>query len=243
MIFLAHEAASLVSCALGQDHLVIARDLGGWQALLEEELAQPYFKDLEAFLEEERRAGRAFAPEESEIFRALRLTSPEDVRVVIIGQDPYHGEGQAMGLAFSVPDGVKLPPSLVNIFKELEQDLGKMRPESGDLSRWADQGVLLLNSVLSVRLGEAASHAGRGWERFTDALIFEISKERRDLVFLLWGRYAQEKAGMVHAVQGHRLLASAHPSPLSASRGFFGSRPFSRANQILGEKGLGQIDW
>lgn len=201
---------------------------------------------LGAFLESERAAGARVFPEDADRFRALELTPLDEVRVVILGQDPYHGEGQAHGLSFSVREGVRTPPSLVNIYKELEADLGIQRASHGMLDHWAAQGVLLLNAVLSVRMGEAASHQKRGWERFTDAVIAAVNAQDKPVVFLLWGAYAQKKAAFVDDVSKggrHLVIQSAHPSPLAARTGFFGSRPFSRANAFLETNARPPIDW
>ena len=213
-----------------------------WLAVLGDELEQPYMQELRAFLVQEVAAGRRFYPPADRVFNALALTPFDDVRVVILGQDPYHGPGQAMGLCFSVLAGVAPPPSLQNIHTELERDLGLPRPSSGDLTPWAERGVLLLNAVLTVSPGNAASHAGKGWERFTDRAIGELSARRDGLVFLLWGRYAQQKGRIVDTTR-HHVLTSAHPSPLSASNGFFGCRHFSRANTLLEAAGQEPVDW
>jgi uracil-DNA glycosylase len=197
--------------------------------------------ELRAFLVAEVEAGRRFYPPAPLVFNALSLTPFDAVRVVILGQDPYHGRGQAMGLCFSVPDGVRQPPSLQNIFRELHDDVGVPIPSSGDLTPWARQGVLLLNAVLTVSPGSAASHAGKGWERFTDRAISELSAQRNGLVLLLWGRHAQQKGAIVDATR-HHVLTAAHPSPYSAS-GFFGCRHFSRANAFLEQEGVTPIDW
>lgn len=212
-----------------------------WHPLVAAELDQPYFHQLEAFLAEERRAHTVLPPE-PDVFNALRLAPYAEVRVVILGQDPYHDDGQAHGLAFSVRPGVKPPPSLVNIFKELRDDLGYPIPDHGYLASWAEQGVLLLNTILTVRAHAPASHKGRGWERFTDAVIRAVNEHGRPVVFLLWGAPAQKKAGMIDATR-HVILRSAHPSPLSARTGFFGSKPFSRTNAVLGDAGEREIDW
>lgn len=197
---------------------------------------------LAQFLEREKAAGKTVFPAECDIFRALTLTQPGQVKVVILGQDPYHGENQAHGLSFSVPNGTKLPPSLRNIYKELASDLGVNPPTAGDLSRWAGQGVLLLNAVLTVEAGLAGSHAGKGWEDLTDALIKCISDQQRGVVFILWGNYALKKRDLIDETK-HLVLSSVHPSPLSASRGFFGSRPFSKANDYLKSTGQSPVDW
>lgn len=213
----------------------------GWRDVLAEELAKPYIADLAAFVAAERREHRVYPPE-SEVFTALDLTPYGSVRAVILGQDPYHGPGQAHGLAFSVRPGVSPPPSLVNIFKELQSDLGISRPGHGYLAAWARQGVLLLNAVLTVRDGEPNSHKGRGWEKLTDAIIRAVGAREQPAVFILWGAPAQKKAALVDEGR-HAVLRSAHPSPLSARNGFFGSRPFSRANAALEERGQPPIDW
>lgn len=212
-----------------------------WRPALRSELEQPYAAGLSAFLAAERARHEIF-PSEGEVFRALRLTPPSKVRVVLLGQDPYHGAGQAHGLAFSVRPGVRPPPSLKNIFGELHADLGCPVPGDGSLEPWARQGVLLLNTVLTVREGAAASHRGRGWERITDAVIRAVAARPQPTVFLLWGAHAQAKTEMIDPSR-HMILAAPHPSPLSAKRGFFGSRPFSRANAALAAAGLGPIDW
>ena len=213
-----------------------------WLAVLGDELEQPYMTDLRSFLVAEVEAGRRFYPPADRVFNALSLTPFDDVRVVILGQDPYHGAGQAMGLCFSVPAGVRPPPSLQNIHAELESDLGLARPATGDLTPWAERGVLLLNAVLTVSPGKPASHAGKGWERFTDRAIAAISEHREGVVFLLWGRHAQQKGAVVDASR-HHVLTAAHPSPFSAANGFFGCRHFSRANTLLAEGGRAPVDW
>lgn len=212
-----------------------------WDQLLEAECEKPYFKDLQAFLDEEY-AHRVIYPPRDEVFASLRLTSFADTRVVILGQDPYHGAGQAHGLSFSVKEGVTLPRSLRNIFKEMEADLGITPPSCGDLTRWAKEGVLLLNAVLTVREGEAASHQNCGWEQFTDAIIDRLDQKSTPVVFLLWGSHAQKKAKRIQNPL-HVKLSSAHPSPLSASRGFLGCRHFSRTNAILEQNGMKPIHW
>jgi uracil-DNA glycosylase len=213
-----------------------------WLEVLGDELEQPYMRDLRAFLVSEVAAGRRFYPAADHVFNALALTAFDEVRIVILGQDPYHGRGQAMGLCFSVPPGVPAPPSLQNIHKELGTDLGLGVPASGDLTPWAERGVLLLNAVLTVSPGKPASHAGKGWERFTDRAIRELSERRDGLVFLLWGRHAQQKGAIVDATRHHVLTAS-HPSPYSAASGFFGCRHFSRANDLLAASGAAPVDW
>ena len=212
-----------------------------WLAPLQREFDSPYMADLRAFLLAEKAAGKRIFPKGADWFRALDLTPPERVRVVILGQDPYHGEGQAHGLCFSVQPGVKVPPSLVNIYKELKSDLGIDPPGHGFLEHWAKQGVLLLNNCLTVEMGLAASHKGRGWERFTDAVVAQVNALPDPVVFMLWGSHAQKKAASVDP--RHLVLKSVHPSPLSAHGGFFGSRPFSQANAFLRAHGRGEIDW
>lgn len=217
-----------------------------WRQVLAGEFEQPYMAALKQFLAEERASGRRIFPKAGEWFRALDLTPLDSVRVVILGQDPYHGVGQAHGLCFSVQPGVRPPPSLGNIYKELKADLGIDPPRHGFLEHWAKQGVLLLNSVLTVEMGKAASHQGRGWERFTDAVIAAINAKPDPVVFMLWGNYAQKKAACVDSVEkgGHHLvLKAAHPSPLSAHNGFLGCKHFSQANAFLEERGLEPIDW
>ena len=201
---------------------------------------------LREFLLAEKAAGKRIFPKGSEYFGALNLTPLEQVRVVILGQDPYHGEGQAHGLCFSVQRGVRPPPSLKNIYKEMKSDLGIDPPSHGNLTHWAEQGVLLLNSVLTVEMGKAASHQKRGWEKFTDEVIALVARQERPIVFILWGAYAQKKAAFVQDIgQGgqHLVIRSAHPSPLSAHNGFLGSRPFSRTNDFLAQHGQAPIDW
>lgn len=213
-----------------------------WAQLLNDEFSQPYFGALRAFVRTEVTTGTVYPPG-NRIFAAFDHTPVDAVRVVILGQDPYHGPGQANGLCFSVSAGVQLPPSLQNIYKELMTDMGLERPVSGDLSPWADQGVLLLNATLTVRAHQAGSHQGQGWERFTDAAIARLAKVRTGLVFILWGRYAQNKEALIPNGRNHLVIKSAHPSPLSAYNGFFGSRPFSKANAHLVAQGLKPIDW
>lgn len=213
-----------------------------WTQTLEPEFEADYMRELQGFLATEKNLNKIVYPPESDWFRALELTSFEDVKVVILGQDPYHGEGQAHGLAFSVPLDVKIPPSLFNIYKELKADLDISPPPHGNLEHWAKQGVLLLNAVLTVEAGKAGSHQGHGWEKFTDAIIRKLDNQQRPLVFILWGKYAQDKAGYIDRKR-HLVLASAHPSPLSAHTGFFGSKPFSQTNTFLRSKGLAEIDW
>jgi uracil-DNA glycosylase len=212
-----------------------------WQAHLESEFQQPYIQKLEAFLETERKTQQVFPPEK-DVFRALELTPFENVKVVILGQDPYHDDGQAHGLAFSVQPGIKPPPSLVNMFKELETDLGIPRPKTGFLEPWAHQGVLMLNAVLTVRAHAAGSHQKQGWEKLTDAIIKVISNNAESAVFVLWGAYAHKKADLIDANR-HTILKAVHPSPLSARNGFFGSKPFSSINTALQKVGKSEIDW
>lgn len=213
-----------------------------WLEVLEEEFTKPYFLRLEAFLEEEYASGITIFPEKKDIFNALNYIPYSRVKVVIIGQDPYHGPGQAHGLSFSVKPGIAIPPSLKNIFNELESDLGFPIPNNGYLKKWADEGVLLLNTVLTVREGQANSHQGKGWERFTDQVIMKLNEREQPVIFILWGRPAQKKMKLIDGDK-HVMIASAHPSPLSARRGFFGSRPFSKVNDVLREWGMKEIDW
>jgi len=213
-----------------------------WKEALSPEFESPYMQQLKAFLVEEKQRGKAIFPRGSEYFRALDLTPLDEVQVVILGQDPYHGFGQAHGLCFSVRPGVRIPPSLVNIYKELETDLGIPPARHGFLESWAKQGVLLLNSVLTVEESQAASHQGKGWERFTDAVIRRVNDECDGVVFMLWGSYAQKKAAFVDT-ERHLVLKAAHPSPLSAHNGFLGCRHFSKANAYLAEHGREPIDW
>ena len=213
-----------------------------WKAALNEEFEKPYFKDLAAFVKQEYASHTCF-PKGSQIFRAFELCPLDKVKVVILGQDPYHGVGQAHGLCFSVNEDFAMPPSLINIFKEIESDLKKQYPSNGNLERWAKQGVLLLNATLTVRAHQAGSHQGKGWEKFTDKVIEVISKEKQGVVFLLWGGYAKKKATKVDGKK-HLILTSGHPSPLSANRGYwFGNRHFSKANAYLEEKGKLSVEW
>ncbi|HOX50854.1 MAG TPA: uracil-DNA glycosylase [Fibrobacteria bacterium] len=213
-----------------------------WLSRLEPEFASPWFSDLKAFLQAEKASGATVYPPGGRIFAALDATPYESVRAVILGQDPYHGPGQAHGLCFSVPAGIRPPPSLVNIHKELASDLGLPLPRHGSLEKWAAQGVLLLNTCLTVRAGAPLSHQGRGWERFTDRIVELVAQKPDPVVFLLWGSPAREKTQRVD-LSRHGVIASPHPSPLSAHRGFFGSRPFSRANALLRQWGRPEIDW
>lgn len=207
---------------------------------LRDEMAKPYFAELTNFVNEERSRFTVFPPE-PDVYTALKLTPRENVRVVILGQDPYHGPRQAHGLCFSVQRGVTVPPSLRNIFQELRDDLGITPPQHGNLEHWAKQGVLLLNATLTVRAGEAGSHQKRGWETFTDRIIELLGAEARPLVFVLWGAYARSKKRLIDS--RHTVIESAHPSPLSAHNGFFGSKPFSRINEALNSFGTESIDW
>ncbi len=212
-----------------------------WRSVLAEELEKPYFQKLQEFLGEERRAHTVFPPPD-EVFAALEHTPYDRANVLILGQDPYHDDGQAHGMAFSVKPGVPAPPSLVNIFKELHSDLGCRVPNNGYLVPWADQGVLLLNAVLTVRAHSPNSHKNKGWEKFTDAVIRAVSDKEDPVVFVLWGGYAQKKMKLIDAGR-HLVLESAHPSPLSARSGFFGSKPFSQINAALRANGKPEIDW
>jgi uracil-DNA glycosylase len=212
-----------------------------WKAVLEEEFDSQYFADLRAFLEEEKKMHVIYPPGPL-IFSAFENTPFNRVKVVILGQDPYHGPGQAHGLCFSVPDGIPAPPSLVNIFKEIRNDLGIPVPSGTDLTPWARQGILLINAILTVRANQASSHQNKGWEKFTDAVIRAISEKRSNIIFLLWGNYAIAKESLIDSSR-HFILKAAHPSPLSASRGFFGCRHFSKTNEILRDLGLKEINW
>ena len=217
-----------------------------WRPALDPALALPASRRLGGWLRAEEQRGRTIYPPRGMRLRALELTPLDEVKVVILGQDPYHGPGQAHGLCFSVPDGVQVPPSLLNIYKELESDLGIARRPSGNLERWARQGVLLLNNSLTVEAGKAGSHAGKGWDAITDAAVAAVAGREVPSVFILWGSHARKKAANVPQLAnagGHLILASAHPSPLSAHAGFFGSRPFSKANAFLEANGRGPIDW
>ena len=216
-----------------------------WKPVLDPVLDTPEARRLGGWLRAEEEAGKPVYPPPGYRLRALELTPLDAVKVVILGQDPYHGPGQAMGLCFAVPEGVKVPPSLLNIYKELEADLGIARPTHGDLTRWARQGVLLLNNTLTVEAGQAGSHAGRGWDAITDACVGAVAARPEPSVFILWGSHAQAKAKRIDGLRGgrHCVIESPHPSPLSAHRGFFGSRPFSRANAFLEARGRGPIDW
>lgn len=214
----------------------------GWKAVLQDEFDKSYMRELGDFLRREKAAGKQIFPPGGLIFNALNSTPLERVRVVIIGQDPYHGPGQAHGLCFSVLPGVPVPPSLQNIFKELKRDLNIDPPNHGCLQHWAEQGVLLLNTSLTVEQGKAGSHAGAGWQAFTDRVIEVVSQARPHLVFLLWGAHAQSKARLIDPTK-HLILRSPHPSPLSAHRGFIGNGHFSHANRFLEQHGMGEVDW
>ncbi|RIW29124.1 uracil-DNA glycosylase [Bacillus salacetis] len=212
-----------------------------WNHVLENETEKTYFHELQEFLENEYRTEEVF-PEKQNIFNALNSTPYNEVKVVLLGQDPYHGRGQAQGLSFSVGKDVRIPPSLKNIYRELHDDIGCGIPDHGNLSKWSEQGVLLLNTVLTVREGQAHSHKGQGWETFTDKVIELLNNRENPLVFMLWGRPAQEKLKLIDSSR-HFVIQSPHPSPFSARKGFFGSKPFSRANEWLKENGGEEIDW
>lgn len=212
-----------------------------WNTVLQSEFEKPYFKDLQAFVAQERETKTIYPPQE-QVFKALESLDFSDVKVVILGQDPYHGEFQANGLAFSVHKGVKFPPSLKNIFKELEEDLGIKNIHNGDLSSWAKQGILLLNATLTVEASKAGSHQKKGWETFTDAVIERVATELEHVVFVLWGSYAQKKGKMIDRSK-HFVIETAHPSPLSVYRGFYGSKPFSKINDYLVDTGQEPINW
>ncbi|MCW3079210.1 uracil-DNA glycosylase [Segetibacter sp.] len=214
----------------------------GWKNVLFNEFSKPYFQQAVTFVKTEKAQGKTIYPPGSLIFNAFNTTPFDTIKVVLLGQDPYHGYGQAHGLSFSVPDGVSPPPSLINIFKELHNDIGMAIPKTGDLTYWARQGVLLLNSVLTVRANEAASHAKIGWMEFTNAVISKISEGKEGVVFLLWGKFAQEKQVLVDETK-HLVLKAAHPSPFSAHNGFFGCKHFSKTNNYLTKQGLTPIDW
>jgi len=226
---------------MGTDKLKIRLE-PSWRSVLSAEFEKPYMKALRAFLVEEARQGKLVYPKPSDFFAALDQAPIAKVKVVILGQDPYHGPGQAHGLSFSVPPGVPPPPSLKNIFKELKSDLGINEPDHGCLKAWAQRGVLLLNATLSVQAGLAGSHQGKGWELFTDAVIQHLNQHRSGLAFVLWGSYAQKKGALIDRTK-HFVIESPHPSPLSAHRGFLGSKPFSKINSYLQKTGQGTIDW
>ncbi|CAH9137367.1 unnamed protein product [Cuscuta epithymum] len=241
--------AEKVSCSISEgegSQYVKLKELlveGSWLQALPEEFEKPYAKNLCKFVESEiRNSSVPVYPPQHLIFNALNTTSIDKVKAVIIGQDPYHGPGQAMGLSFSVPEGVKVPSSLVNIYKELNKDLGCSIPSHGNLEKWAIQGVLLLNAVLTVRHHQANSHSNKGWEQYTDAVIRAISQKKKGVVFLLWGNYAQAKGRLIDETK-HHVLKSAHPSGLSANRGFFGCRHFSQTNKLMEDMGQSPIDW
>lgn len=213
-----------------------------WKEILSAEFSKPYFQQIVLLLKTEKSQGKIIYPPGTLIFNAFDKTPFNKVKVVILGQDPYHGPGQAMGLCFSVPGNIAMPPSLINIFKELNTDTGMPFPKTGDLTKWAQQGVFLLNASLTVRSGEPMSHAQTGWAVFTDAVIKKISAEKKGIVFLLWGRFAQDKQALIDATK-HYILRAAHPSPLSANNGFFGCKHFSKTNELLMQQGLQPIDW
>jgi uracil-DNA glycosylase len=213
-----------------------------WKDLLKSEFTKPYFLQVATHLKTEKLTGATIYPQSQMIFNAFNQTPFNEVKVVILGQDPYHNPNQAMGLSFSVPDGVPPPPSLVNIYKELHTDIGMTIPKTGNLTPWAKQGVLLLNAILTVRANEPASHSKIGWMHFTDTVIKKISDEKTNVVFVLWGKFAQDKQVLIDATK-HHILKAAHPSPLSAYNGFFGCKHFSRINQLLMKNGLDPIDW
>ncbi|MVT11395.1 uracil-DNA glycosylase [Chitinophaga tropicalis] len=213
-----------------------------WKEILKDEFKKSYFEQVVMALKHEKAAGHTIYPPGNLIFNAFDKTPFDKVKVVLLGQDPYHGAGQAHGLCFSVQDGVKPPPSLVNIYKELQSDLGIPIPATGDLTKWADHGVLLLNAILSVRASEPASHSKIGWESFTDAVIRKVSELKKDVVFILWGRFAQDKQVLIDATR-HHILKAAHPSPFSADKGFFGCRHFSKTNELLAKAGIEPVDW
>ncbi|MEO7801098.1 MAG: uracil-DNA glycosylase [Ginsengibacter sp.] len=213
-----------------------------WKEVLKEEFSQPYFQQIVGFLKTEKAAGNIIYPQGPLIFNVFDKTPFKDVKVVLLGQDPYHNPGQAHGLSFSVPKGVTMPPSLINIFKEIKTDLGISQPSHGNLERWAEQGVLLLNASLTVRKNEPGSHSKIGWLIFTNAVIQKVSDEKKNVVFILWGRFAQEKQALIDETK-HAVLKAAHPSPFSADKGFFGCRHFSQTNAYLTHHGLDPIDW
>jgi uracil-DNA glycosylase len=213
-----------------------------WLPYLTEEMSKPYMIDLVNLIQKERAEGKIIFPDDNSVFEALKLTSFQNVKVVILGQDPYHGEGQAHGLSFSVNKGVKIPPSLINIYKELSDDLKMTPPQHGNLEAWAKEGVLLLNTVLTVESSSPGSHHGKGWEKFTDKIIELLNERKNHLVFILWGNPAQKKASIVDKNK-HLILKSVHPSPLSFYRGFLGSKPFSKTNAYLNANGIKEINW
>ena len=213
-----------------------------WKSVLKDEFDKPYFGNIVEFLKTEKSQKKVIYPPGNLIFNAFDQTPFDKVKVVILGQDPYHGPGQAMGLCFSVPDGIPAPPSLVNMYKELQSDIGLPIPQTGNLLHWAQQGVFMLNATLTVRAGEANSHSQIGWGNFTDAVIKTISEKKKGIVFLLWGKFAQSKEAFIDKSK-HFVLKAAHPSPLSAYNGFFGSKPFCKTNEILTKQGFEPIDW
>lgn len=213
-----------------------------WKHVLKEEFSQPYFEQIVGFLKTEKAAGKIIYPPGPLIFNAFEKTPFKKVKVVLLGQDPYHNPGQAHGLSFSVPKGVTMPPSLINIFKEIKTDLGISLPPHGNLENWAEQGVLLLNATLTVRQNEPGSHSKIGWLTFTNAVIQKVSDEKKDVVFILWGKFAQEKQSLIDETK-HAVLKAAHPSPFSADKGFFGCRHFSKTNAYLTQHGIDPIDW
>ncbi len=213
-----------------------------WKEILKDEFSKVYFQQIVTFLKAEKVAGKIVYPPGPLIFNAFSKTPFANVKVVLLGQDPYHGKGQAHGLSFSVPDGVPKPPSLKNIFKELEDDVGVQSPSSGNLEQWAMRGVLLLNASLTVRQNEAGSHSKIGWLQFTDTVISKLSEEKKGIVFLLWGKFAQDKQSLIDEAK-HHVLKAAHPSPFSADKGFFGCRHFSKTNRLLASEGIDAIDW
>lgn len=215
---------------------------GSWKAVLQEEMEAAYFIQLMQFLDTEKSKNKIIYPAEKDIFNAFQYTPFEQVKVVLLGQDPYHGFGQAHGLCFSVEDGIKIPPSLRNILKELQQDIGKEIPMNGNLTHWAKQGILMLNTTLTVEENKPMSHTNMGWEKFTDAIIRKISEQKKGILFLLWGKHAQSKIPLIDATK-HTILQSAHPSPLSAYQGFFGCKHFSKTNSFLREQGQDSIDF
>jgi len=213
-----------------------------WKKVLQQEFSQPYFLQIISFLRAEKKAGKIIYPPGPLIFNAFNTTPFDKVKIVLLGQDPYHGPGQAHGLSFSVPNGIAQPPSLINIFKELHNDIGIIIPPNGNLTHWAQQGVLLLNASLTVRANEPMSHAKIGWAQFTDAVIKKVSEQKNNIVFLLWGKFAQEKQMLIDDSK-HLILKAAHPSPFSADRGFFGCRHFSKANDYLKKYEIDPVDW
>lgn len=214
-----------------------------WSSFIEQQQEQTYFKNLQQFIEQEQIAGKVIYPDLENRFKAFSLTAPDEVKVVILGQDPYHGEGQAHGLSFSVPNTIKLPPSLRNIYKELADDLNWSEiPESGDLTKWATQGVLLINAVFTVEKASAGSHAQKGWETFSDNVIRYINERNSGVIFLLWGKYAIKKSSLID-INKHHVLTAVHPSPLSAYRGFFGCKHFSKTNNLLAKQEKSLIEW